>query len=358
MAEKQDELLRQREQLSEKNRDIVPIVRNEGTRNFSLVFYDINSQASQSNQLNLFDFDARANITTIRTGHNEYSLTLLHDSESKVKITDAEQALNDTILTAFASQADYRYKEKIEEYKCSVYIDVKDLMRFCEKDEEYIKNKRSKLNFKNQIKKAMTNLRRIEERWKNDKTQEFYSGGRIAGFGFHKDVLVVDFNPRFAKQLLQQSGAVLGGYNNKLLKYALDNQGRSKAKSFAYRLGRYFTAHSSIDNNIKLHRDGIYKFKISTIAEQLKFELQTKTKYHAERDIVNPICEALDMIKNDGVLLWWKFTDKEDNEITGRELQVMKTRYSDFISKYLVVEVKDKNPLRRLIAEPKENPKG
>lgn len=346
MAELKSRILRANEQTVEKQSAIRPIARNNATRNFAMLFWEKPKDTQKENQLCLFD--AMANITTLGTGDSGFKVRLLHEGKTKVKITDVEDCMFDMIVASFTAQKPFKSKTDLLAKDCTVYLDIKEIMYYSAK--EGINDKFTKYNFKKRLYGALVNLRRIEIEYNRPRNNTLFTGGFIASIGQNKDYFIVDLNPRFANDLLQRNFAVQSAYDMRGLKYALNNQGGNKTKSFAFRLSKYLTAYANIDNNIKKAPDGIYTLKVATIIEHLRFLLDTQNRKHPERDIIKPICDALDILKKDGILKDWYFTEKGKTRLTETELSVAKTRYSTFITKSIAFEMTEKNPLHRLVA--------
>lgn len=346
MAELDGELLRQKEQATQQDNKVAHTLSNSGLRGLARIIYDPQSNIKTQDGLqgSLFNIDLPTQQVFIK-GDEKYSFTVT--TANNTAITPVEHALFERINIEFAhninigqtTMNDLRAKE------LRVNLNLLDYMRLCGKDEDYINNADNVKKFKKRtIAPALNHLESVKMSWRSD-WGNYKNIQPIYNTGINGNIIEANISLELAETLIKKGESVFTLFDERLIKIAHSNRGKSRAGQIAFILGKKFCEHASINRNVKNSEKGQFSLAMESIIETVKHCLPQNTK-RAERDIINPICEALDILVDEKIIDYC-FCDKGKKRLGEIETAQVRSKYSTFIKSFVCFSMVNFNTIER-----------
>lgn len=361
MAETNGEILRQKEQATEKQKDDVKyLLSNSTTKHLSRIVYEEKDKSHLQGELFL-DIDEITGEKRIKLNDkNNFIFTV--DKE----LTPKDHALMDCINALFTEKIDYKTvkPDDLSVDVLNIDIDVKDYMLLCGKDEAYISNADNVKKFKKRyLSPSCENLFKLSISGKSSEGDfagmHPFSVLVLAGKKIHAEL-----GGAFAKQLINHRDSQKMLFDTSVIELAYNNQGSSRARDIAYLLSKKLYEQASMPNNIKNSEKGYLSLSVKKAVEAVKFYLNKDIKSPV-KNIINPIFEALEILA-DKKIIDYCFSGKNKQRLNDMETQKVLSCYETFINSYIcykVIKFNTEETKQRLIAEKiikieKKNSKG
>lgn len=346
MAEIDGELLRQTDITTPQDNKVAHTLSNSGLRSLARIVYDpqSNIKTQEGIQGNLFNIDLPTQQVFIK-GDEKYLFTVT--TANNTAITPVEHALFERINIEFAhninigetTMNDLRAKE------LRVNLNLLDYMRLCGKDEEYISNADNVKKFKKRtIAPALNHLESVKMSWQSQ-WGNYKNIQPIYNTGINGNIIEANISLELAETLIKKGESVFTLFDERLIKIAHSNRGKSRAGQIAFILGKKFCEHASINSNVKNSEKGQFSLAVESIIETVKHCLPQNTK-RAERDIITPICEALDILVDENIIDYC-FCDKGKKRLNDIETAQVRSKYNTFIKSYVCFSMLNFNTIER-----------